>query len=98
MPKKTDPVEQDSDDDVVEILFKGVTFTVERDRGGWSTECTLAVYEAIATGLNHHWVRYVRLALGEEQWARLLDVATERRDLLAFINEFTTTTNNECVD
>lgn len=102
MPSKTktkpaeDTTDDDQSDDTVEITFNGTNFTVPKDRDVWSMESELALYEARATGLSFHWLRWVELGLGPKQWAQLLDTLTNRGDLVAFTQTFVTTVFAEC--
>lgn len=97
MPKtKTAPDVEDATDEVVEISYNGATFVVPKQRDDWATPVELALYQAQVTDMSLHWVRWIELALGDEQWTRLLAILPKRRDLLEFVKLFTQTVFTEC--
>lgn len=98
MPKtpKTEP-EKGSGDvppapiELVEIPFRGATFTIPKDRDDWDAEAFLA----IAHGQH---IASLQMILGPDQWLKLRQIGTSRRITKEFSAIFGEVAERECIN
>lgn len=83
--------------ELVEVEFRGQTFTLPKDMDDWETEACLAWSRSVASSQLTDWVDTVKALLGAEQWDRLQALGTKRRDMTGFLTVMIDTVNRDCV-
>jgi hypothetical protein len=82
--------------ELVEIGFRGETFTIPKDRDEWDTEGYLQFLQAWETNKYQPWLLAAKLLLGPGQWAKLLTLGAKRKDFDDFLTEFIPASTEKC--
>jgi hypothetical protein len=85
------PAEKQAPGETVEFEYRGVTFTIPKDRDAWPMDAELAIEQ-------RQWGIVVRAVIGDTQWDDLRDVAPNRGDLFEFIRLFMGAAAEGCIN